>query len=183
MTWNVDSMAKGVDSPPPSERKSKSILIFPSGSIFDHQVTDTLVSSAWKAIVSKTPQNSPKLPRFWQKLPKTLKKGHFSTWNSPKLYGGIFLLQSVYFLSYLCISERKGEKWKRKTDPLTAPANCPPETGWTRSIATEGVDITLTRSSVHRSLTYWHNINGERWAKLHNHCRWKVGEGTHRYND
>ena len=40
--------------------------------------------------------------------------------------------------------ERKGENGKRKTNPLTAPANCPPETGWTRSIATEGVDITLT---------------------------------------
>ena len=40
--------------------------------------------------------------------------------------------------------ERKGENGKRKTNPLTAQANCPPETGWTRSIATEGVDITLT---------------------------------------
>ena len=27
-----------------------------------------------------------------------------------------------------------------KTFPATAPANCPPETGWTRSKATEGVD-------------------------------------------
>ena len=30
------------------------------------------------------------------------------------------------------------------TTASTAPANCPPETGWTRSEATEGVDIKFT---------------------------------------
>ena len=36
--------------------------------------------------------------------------------------------------------EQKGEK-----ENSTAPANCPPETGWTRSEATEGVDKTNSK--------------------------------------
>jgi hypothetical protein len=36
----------------------------------------------------------------------------------------------------------KTENGKVKTENSTAPANCPPETGWTRSEATEGVDKT-----------------------------------------
>ena len=46
-------------------------------------------------------------------------------------------------LTELSVNDSFGHQWMESvTTVSTAPANCPPETGWTRSVATEGVDDT-----------------------------------------
>ena len=157
---------KGVDSPPPSERKAKVFWFFQA------EVSSTTRSRIrWylrleKARVSKnSPKNSPKLSKKGTSLHET-----------PQNSTAVFFYFHSAFLCRTFASETMS--------------------GW----AFNGVSrfFRLGKSS----LTYWHYINGEwwavsgerncitiavitvsgeRWAKLHNHCRWKVGEGTHRF--
>ena len=110
---------KGLTSPP-SERKSKSILIFPSGSIFDHQVTDTLVSSAWKAIVSKTPQKLPKTPQILAKTPQNSQKRALLYMKLPKTLRRYFFTSIGLFL--VIPLHQRTERWIVKTENW--PSHC-----------------------------------------------------------
>ena len=55
-------------------------------------------------------------PKIAQNRPKTLRKGQNFTKNFTKLYAEWNSLPFGFFVSYLCISERKGENGKRKTE-------------------------------------------------------------------